>query len=70
MKNEKIISLYVSKEEFYEGQYDVTEKLYKIIPKDDIEGIKYMVPSSTEAGIYFTLVIFLKKEKNKGGVGY
>lgn len=70
MKQERIVSLYVDREVYENGAFDVTEKLYQTVPKDEIEAIKYMVPSSTEAGIYFTIVLIGKKDKDTGKVGF
>lgn len=70
MKKERIISLYVDKDIYENGAFDVTEKLYQIIPQDEIEAIKYMMPSSTEAGIYFNIVLIEKKEREARKVGF
>lgn len=70
MKKERIISLYVDRETYNEGAFDVTEKLYQIIPQDEIEAIKYMMPSGTETGIYFTIVLLEKKERDTRKVGF
>ena len=67
---QRIISLYFSKEEFESGAVDVTERLYEKYPREDIEAIKYMMPSSTENGIYFTVVVLDKKEKEKAVMGF
>lgn len=69
-EKQKIITLYFETKAFDMGSVDVTEKLYEIIPEDQIEGIKYIVPNSTEHGIYFTVVIIEKKEKQKGVLGF
>jgi len=52
------------------GNIDVTEKLYEVFPKDQIEVIKYMMPSVTEKGIYFTVVFIEKEEHAKQGMGF
>lgn len=70
MQNERIISLRVSEVEFANGPVDVTARLYEVIPEDQIEAIKYMVPNATESGIYFTVVLIQKKVKQKGIMGY
>lgn len=70
MKKERIISLYVDKDIYENGAFDVTEKLYQIIPQDEIEAIKYMMPSSTESGIYFNIVLIEKKEREARKVGF
>jgi len=70
MKKERIISLYVDREVYENGAFDVTEKLYQTIPSDEIEAIKYMVPSSTETGIYFTIVLIEKKDRDTRKVGF
>lgn len=70
MKKERIISLYVDRDVYEDGAFDVTEKLYQIVPQDEIEAIKYMVPSSTESGIYFTIVLLEKKERDTRKVGF
>lgn len=70
MKNERIISIFADKATFDQGSFDVTKKLYEIIPEEDIEAIKYVMPSSTPEGIYFTVVLLDKKEKGKGQVGF
>ncbi len=70
MKSERIISIFADKATFEKGSFDVTKKLYEIIPEDDIEAIKYVMPSSTPEGIYFTVVLLDKKEKGKGQVGF
>lgn len=70
MKKERIVSLYVDQEVFEDGAFDVTQKLYQIVPEDEIDSIKYMVPSSTENGIYFTIVLIGKKDKDTGRVGF
>ncbi|MDX2248463.1 MAG: hypothetical protein SF052_16890 [Bacteroidia bacterium] len=67
---QRIITLYFETKAFENGSVDVTTKLYEIVPEDQIEGIKYIVPSSTEQGIYFTIVIVEKKEKQKGILGF
>lgn len=69
-EKQKIITLYFETKAFEQGAVDVTAKLYEMIPEDQIEGIKYIVPSSTEQGIYFTVVIIEKKEKQKGVLGF
>ncbi len=70
MKKERIISLYVDKDIYENGAFDVTEKLYQTIPQEEIEAIKYMMPSSTESGIYFTIVLIEKKERDTRKVGF
>lgn len=67
---QKILSLYFDKEAFETGSIDVTQKLYEIVPEEQVEGIKYIIPSSTETGIYFTVAIIEKKEKTKGVLGF
>lgn len=62
--------MYVDRDTYEEGAFDVTEKLYKTIPQDEIEAIKYMMPSSTEAGIYFTIVLIEKKDRDTRKVGF
>lgn len=49
---------------------DVTEKLYEVFPKDEIEAIKYIMPSATEKGIYFTVVFIEKEDNAKKGMGF
>ncbi len=70
MKKERIISLYTDKDTFAKGAFDVTEKLYEVIPESEVEAIKYMVPSSTESGVYFTIVVIEKEDKDTGRVGF
>lgn len=70
MKQEKIVSLYVDRAAYENGAYDVTEKLYQMVPREEIEAIKYMVPTSTEAGIYFTVVLIEKKDRDAGKMGF
>ena len=70
MKNQRIISLYLEKEAYESGSVDITEKLHEIVPKDEIEGIKFIMPSSTETGIYFTIVLIEKKEEGKNSMGF
>jgi hypothetical protein len=67
---QKIISIFVPREEFAAGPVDVTAKLYAYLPETGLEGIKYMMPTSTEHGTYFNIVVVEKKEKNKGVVGF
>lgn len=67
---QRIVSLFFEKGSFKPGHIDVTEKLYEIIPKEDIEAIKYMMPSATEAGIYFTIVLMEKKESKPSILGF
>ncbi len=67
---QKIISIFVGKEEFAKGPIDITQKLYDYMPEDNIEGIKYMMPSSTEGGIYFNIVVIEKRDKSKGVLGF
>jgi len=52
------------------GNIDVTEKLYEVFPKDEIEGIKYIMPSATEKGIFFTVVFLEKEDHAKKGMGF
>ncbi|MEL6590500.1 MAG: hypothetical protein AAFP02_11185 [Bacteroidota bacterium] len=67
---QRILSFYFENAVYQNGSIDITEKLYEVFPKDKIEVIKYMMPSVTEAGIYFT-VVFLEKEENaKSGMGF
>ncbi len=70
MKQERIISLFIENEAYFEGSFDVTAKLYEVVPQEEIEAIKYMVPSSTDRGIFFTIVLISKKEKQAGIVGF
>ncbi|MEM6799901.1 MAG: hypothetical protein AAF696_00780 [Bacteroidota bacterium] len=65
-KKERIISLFIDKKTYEKGEVDITEMLYKIVPEDQIEAIKYLIPSSTEAGIYYTIYILEKKESSSG----
>lgn len=67
---QRIISIYVPQDEFAQGNVDVTEKLYQIIPRDHVEVIKYMMPSATESGVYFTIVVIEKTENAKPGMGF
>ncbi|WNJ20724.1 hypothetical protein [Pontibacter sp. G13] len=67
---QRIISIYVSNEEFSDGSLDITEKVYQHIPKEEVEVIKYMMPSSTEKGIYYTVVLLTKEVKEKGTLGF
>lgn len=67
---QRIISLYVKQEEFAQGNVDVTEKLYQIVEEAKVETIKYMMPSATETGVYFTIVIVEKTENAKSGMGF
>lgn len=52
------------------GNIDVTEKLYEVFPREQIEVIKYIMPSATEKGIYFTVVFIQKEENAKKGMGF
>lgn len=61
-KKERIISLFIDKKTYEKGEVDLTKKLYEIIPEDQIENIKYLIPSSTETGIYYTIYVIEKKE--------
>ncbi len=61
-KKERIISLFIKQETYEKGEVDLTKKLYEIIPEDQIENIKYLIPSSTETGIYYTIYVIEKKE--------
>lgn len=70
MKNQRIISLYIEREAYESGSVDITEKLHEVIPEDDIEGIKFIMPASTETGIYFTIVVIEKKKDAKGPMGF
>ncbi|MDP5170179.1 MAG: hypothetical protein NWR72_08030 [Bacteroidia bacterium] len=70
MKKEKIVSLYVDQDAYVKGTFDVTERLYQLVPEEEIESIKYIVPSSTESGIYFTIVLIEKRDKTTGKVGF
>ncbi|MEZ4850950.1 MAG: hypothetical protein R3B93_20485 [Bacteroidia bacterium] len=67
---QRIISLYFDKKEFESGAIDVTEKLYEKYPRETIEAIKYMMPTSTESGIYFTIVVIDQREKEKKVMGF
>ncbi|MEL6671827.1 MAG: hypothetical protein AAFR61_06530 [Bacteroidota bacterium] len=69
-KNEKIISIFVPQKEYDAGAIDVTEKLYEAIPKDQIEAVKYMMPSSVEKGIYFNIVLIKKEADDEKKVGF
>ena len=70
MANERIISLFFDQKAYLSGHVDVTEKLYEIIPKEEVEGIKYMIPNATEEGIYFTVVVIEKKKKTQAKMGF
>lgn len=61
-KKERIISLFIDKKTYESGEVDITKKLYEIIPEEQIENIKYLIPSSTESGIYYTIYVIEKKE--------
>ena len=67
---QKIISIYVSKAEFEAGNIDVTERLYKEIDREQVESIKYMMPTAGDQGMYFTIVIIEKQENAKSGMGF
>lgn len=60
-KKERIISLFIKQETYEKGEVDLTEMLHKIVPAEQIENIKYIIPSSTESGIYYTVHIIEKK---------
>ena len=67
---QRIISIYVSKKEFETGNIDVTERLYQEIDREKVDTIKYMMPSATEHGMYFTIVVIEKTENAKSGMGF
>jgi thymidylate synthase ThyX len=67
---QRIISLFVEKSEVEKNGFDVTDKLYQKIARDRVEAIKYVMPSATESGIYFTIVILEKTENAKQGMGF
>lgn len=68
-KKDRIISLFIDKETYAQGKVELTEKLYEIVPKDQIEGIKYIIPSATENGIYYTIHI-LEKQDSSSNLGF
>ncbi|MDX1905670.1 MAG: hypothetical protein SF053_01450 [Bacteroidia bacterium] len=67
---QRVIALYYPHQAFEAGHTDITERLYTLVDPDSIEAIKYIMPSATESGIYYTVVFVEKQEKEKGILGF
>ncbi|MFK7921373.1 MAG: hypothetical protein AB8H47_05425 [Bacteroidia bacterium] len=68
---QRILSFFFENSVFdAKGNIDVTDKLYEVFPQDQIEAIKYIMPSATEKGIFFTVVFIAKEDNAKKGMGF
>ncbi len=70
MKTPRIITLYFDRATFDQGYVHVNEKLYTIIPEEEIESLKYFVQSATAEGVYISVALISKKDATKGTVGF
>lgn len=70
MKEQRILTFFFTREEFASGPMDINEKVKAVVPEENIQDIKYFMQSATETGVYFTVVLIEKKDKEKGLVGF
>lgn len=70
MKEQRILTFFITHEEFAAGAVDINEKVKAVIPEENIQDIKYFMQSATESGLYFTVALIEKKDKEKGLVGF
>lgn len=70
MKEQRILTFFFTKEEFAAGPLDINQKIQAIVPEENIQDIKYFMQSATDNGLYFSVALIEKKDKQKGVVGF
>jgi hypothetical protein len=65
--HQRILSFRIPLAEYETGVVDITEKLYEIVPKEEIEIIKQVIATSSEEAMLYTVVIIQKEKKNPAG---
>ena len=70
MKEQRIITFFLDKKEFEKGHVDINEKVKSIVPEENIQDIKYFMQAATDTGLYFSVALIVKKDKEKGVVGF
>lgn len=70
MTTPRILTLFIEQKDFKDGYINVSEKLYEIIDEEDIESLKYFIQSATQDGLYISIALVTKSDKDKGTVGF
>lgn len=70
MTTPRILTLFIKHQDFHNGHVNVNERLYQVIPEDDIESFKYFIQSATSEGLYISIALVTKSDKDKGTVGF
>lgn len=67
---QRVISLFVAKDQYKDGPVDITEILYQKVEQAKVDAIKYVMHTASEEGLYYTVVYISKKEDKESVVGF
>ena len=67
MKNQRIHTFYLKRDQFSEGPVDMNAQLHAVVKKENIENVKYIMQSATADGLYVSIVWLEKNEEDKVG---
>jgi len=62
---QRIHTIFLDRSRYEAGGIDVTELFYKEVDKEGVEAIKYVMPSATKEGMYYTIVYLTKKAEDE-----